>query len=82
MAEGGMSADDILDELLKPGYDEERKPDDQEENEEFLNLSEAASENIHQQEEELPQYTGNDLVSQREQLSEIRLLPGSNKSDL
>ena len=59
MAEVGMFTD-VRDELIEK--------DDDVEKDEFLNISEADSENIHQQLETLPQYTGDVRVSQRERL--------------
>ena len=57
MAEGDMEMEECLDEIPAEYPDEE-----------YLNISEADSENIHQQQETLPQYTGDVRVSQRERL--------------
>ena len=65
MAEGGMEMDEYLDELTGKDDDEETS---------FMNISNADSvSSIHQLEERLPQYTGNDLVSQRELLKRSKV---------
>jgi len=75
MVEGGMEMDEPLDEILDQYSDEPLKPDaDVEENEEYVNISEADYENIlSQQHETLSQYAGNDLVSQGERLKRDKI---------
>jgi len=64
MVEGGMEMNEPVDEILDEYSDESLKPDDDVEE----NISEVDSENIHQQQETLSQFTGDARVSQRERL--------------
>jgi len=65
MAEGGMEMDEYLDELTGKDDDEETS---------FMNISNADSvSSICHLEETLPQYTGNDLVCQRELLNRSKV---------
>ena len=72
MAEGGMEMGEM---------GEAEAPDDVETS--FMNISAEDSENIHQLQETLSQYTGDSQVSQRERLKRSKVKkPGSTRSNL
>jgi len=74
MAESAMEMEEYPDEI--PAEYPDEYPD-----EEYLNISEADSENIHQQQETLPQFTGDARVSHREQLKRDKIDAWLNEID-